>query len=177
MPSRLGESGSRVCKGVDANAKPGHAVTAGDAHQTEQKNDDHSHGFKLEQHAEVKNDDDGDESFEDQNELALGDQVGFASLVNQFRDLAHRLVHRQLLQVHVDREAKQQTEHADHQTEQQQRVPIDSQEFHLRQIGQFQVRLAARLMCCGSLASLTESGCRVSNHRQQTPGHKTAAAA
>ena len=42
---------------------------------------------------------DGDEDLEDQDELALRDQIGLAGLVNQLGDLEHRPVHRQVLQL------------------------------------------------------------------------------
>jgi hypothetical protein len=47
--------------------------------------------------AEVEHDDRPDEDLEDQDELALGDQVGLAGLVDQLGDLAHRLVHRHVV--------------------------------------------------------------------------------
>ena len=50
---------------------------------------------------------DGDEDLEDGDELALRDQVGLAGLVDQLRDLAHRPVHRQVLQLVEDDQAEQ----------------------------------------------------------------------
>ena len=52
-------------------------------------------------------------SHEDQDELALGDQVGLAGLVDQLRDLAHRPVDRQVLELAVDDQAEDQPEDAD----------------------------------------------------------------
>ena len=51
---------------------------------------------------EVHDHDGRDEDPQDQDELALGEQVGLARLVDQVRDLEHRPVHRQLLELHVD---------------------------------------------------------------------------
>ena len=50
---------------------------------------------------------DGDEDLEDREELPLRDQIGLAGLVNQLRDLAHRPVHRQVLQLVQDDQAEQ----------------------------------------------------------------------
>ena len=52
---------------------------------------------------EVEDDHDADEALEDQQELALLDQVGLAGLVDELRDVGHRLVHRQLLHAGVGR--------------------------------------------------------------------------
>ena len=67
----------------------------------------------------------GDENFQDQKELALGDQVGLAGLVNEFRNLPHGAVDGKVLQAHVDRHAKEQSEHANDNADQQQLVPVD----------------------------------------------------
>ena len=62
------------------------------------------------EHAEIQHDDDGDEDLEDGDELALRDQVGLAGLVNQLGDLAHRAVHRQVLQLVEDDQAEEDAE-------------------------------------------------------------------
>src|SRR5690349_24020573 len=51
------------------------------------------------QHAEVEDDDDGDEDFEDGEELALRDEIGLARLVDQLGDLPHRFVHGEVLEL------------------------------------------------------------------------------
>ena len=48
-------------------------------------------------HREVGDDDRADEDLEDQEELALLNQVGLARLVDQLGDVGHRAMHRQLL--------------------------------------------------------------------------------
>ena len=60
-----------------------------------------------------------------QDELALRDQIGLAGLVDQFRDLAHRAMHRQILQPHEDRHAKAQPEQAEQDSDQQQFMAVD----------------------------------------------------
>ena len=75
-------------------------------------------------HTKVEHNNGGDERFQNQNELALRNQVGLASLVNQLRDFSHRLVHRQVLQVHEDCQSEPQTEQANHDSAQQQPMPI-----------------------------------------------------
>ena len=56
-----------------------------------------------------------DEDLQDQQELPLRDQVGLARLVDQVRDLEHRRVHRQRLELPVDHEAEHQPGDADDQ--------------------------------------------------------------
>ena len=92
------EGGARVGEGVHADAEPGDAVAAGDADQAEEQDHDHLDGVEVQQEAEVDDHDRADEELEDQDELALRDQVGLAGLVDQLGDLEHRAVHRQVLQ-------------------------------------------------------------------------------
>jgi hypothetical protein len=47
------------------------------------------------QDAEIEDHDHADEDLEEQDELALRDQIGLAGLVNQLGDLTHRRVYRQ----------------------------------------------------------------------------------
>ena len=89
LAAQAGERGARVGEGVDADAEPRHAVAAGDADQAEEQDDrDLRIGVELLQHAEVEHHDHADEDLEDQDELALRDQIGLARLVNQLGDLA-----------------------------------------------------------------------------------------
>ena len=109
LAPQAGEGGARVGEGVDPDAEPGHAVAAGDADQREQQ--DHRAPFagsKCRQDAEVDDDDGADEHLEQQDELALGDEVGLAGLVDQLGDLLHRLVHGQVLELLVDDQAEGQ---------------------------------------------------------------------
>ncbi len=96
------------------------------------------------QHAEVENDHDRDKRFEDQDEFALRNQVGFAGRVNQFRDLTHRAMDRQLLQVHVHGQTEAKAEHADDDAAEKQVVAGDAvEESHLREVWKLQIRFAA----------------------------------
>ena len=93
---------------------------------------------------EVERDNHRDECPEQKNELALRHQIGFARLIDQLGDFAHRAMNRQVLQLHIDRQAEQQAAHAEQQSDHQQRVPIHAEKIHGRQIRQHQVRLRLR---------------------------------
>ena len=144
LAAQAGERCARVREGVHADAEPGDTVAAGDADQAEDQNDQHPEPLELLQHPEIKHDDRADEDFENQDELALCDQVGFAGLVNQLRHLAHRGMHRQALELGERHETKQQAETADEQASDEQRPPVNGavQKRHGRQVGQHQIRFA-----------------------------------
>ena len=74
----------------------------------------------MPQHAEVENHDDADEDLEQQDEFALRLQIGLAGLVDQLRDLAHRAVHFELLELDVHDEAEEQAEDADDESVEEQ---------------------------------------------------------
>ena len=61
-------------------------------------------------HAEVKDDDRADEDFEDDQELDLRDQVGFAGFIDQLGNFEHRFVDRQILELVIDDHPEQQTQ-------------------------------------------------------------------
>ena len=65
------------------------------------------------QHAEVERDDRPNEDLENEDELALRDQIRLAGLVNQLGDLAHRFVDGHALELPVEHEAEQKSERAD----------------------------------------------------------------
>ena len=96
---------------------------------------------EVQQRAEVERDDDADEDLEDQQELALLDEVGLAGLVDELGDLEHRLMDRQVLELRADHEAEQEAQGADDQAAQQQRVAVDPLERHLPRSGR--IRLAS----------------------------------
>ena len=104
-----GERRARVGERVDADAIPGHAVAAGDADQAEEQHDGDARHLEAGQQ-EVGDHDGADEDLEDEQELALLHEVGLAGLVDQLRDVGHRLVHRQVLQVRIHREPKQEAQ-------------------------------------------------------------------
>ena len=95
------------------------------------------------QHAEVQHDHDGDEDPQEQQELALREEVGLAGLVNQLGDFAHGAVHRQVLQAAVNGQSEDQSENAKQNSDRQQLVPVDAKKGDLREVGKFQARLAA----------------------------------
>ena len=61
----------------------------------------------MQQHTEIEHDDHGDEEFQQEEKLALCNQVGLAGLIDQLGNLAHGAMHRQVLQPRVNH----QTEH------------------------------------------------------------------
>ena len=102
------------------------------------------------QAAEVDRADDADEHPEDQDEPPLRDQIGLAGLVDQLRDLEHRPVHRQVLQVVVDDQAEHQAEDADAEAAHQQGASVDPLELDRPEVGQHEVRFAAGMLRRGA---------------------------
>src|SRR5262249_40089563 len=78
----------------------------------------------------------------DQDELALGDEIGFASLVDQFGDFEHGPMHGQILQPHVNGQAESESKEAEHDSDQQQLVAVDSQEAYRREVREFEAGLS-----------------------------------
>ena len=140
---QAGEGGPRVREGVDADAEPGHPVGARDADEAEQQDDDDLAGLEVQERPEVEHDDGADEDFQEQDELALGDEIRLAGLVDQLGDLEHGLVHGQVLQLGVDDEAEEQAEDADAQAALQQRPAAHAQELGLREVRDLDIGLAA----------------------------------
>ena len=62
---------------------------------------------------EVEDDDRADEEFEDHEETALRDKIGLAGLVDKLGDIAHRLMHRHVLQLAVNQEPEHKSERRD----------------------------------------------------------------
>ena len=102
------------------------------------------------QQAKVKQNNDGNKRPQQQDELPLCHQIRLASLINQFRNLAHRAMHRQVLQPHINDHAEPKPEQAEQNADHQQPVPVDSpvQKGHRRKVRKFQRGFAA-----GSLAA------------------------
>jgi len=143
-----GEGGARVGEGVDADAEPGDAVAAGDADQAERQDDRQGDADRPPRHRVeppvVGADDHRDERPQHEDELALGDEVGLARLVDQLRHLEHRLVHRHRLELRERRYAERQAEGAHQQPAHQQRPAVHAVKVDDRQIRQRQRRLTAR---------------------------------
>ena len=89
-----GEGGARVGEGVDAHAEGRDGEAAGDTDHAEQQDDRDLVSLESLQEAEIENDDDRDEAFQEHEELALGGEVGLAGLVDQLGDFAHGVVYR-----------------------------------------------------------------------------------
>jgi hypothetical protein len=66
----------------------------------------------VQQEAEVQQNDDRDESPEHEKEFPLRHKVRLAGLVDELGDFTHCAMNRQLLELHVNRQPKQQSEHA-----------------------------------------------------------------
>jgi hypothetical protein len=94
------------------------------------------------QDAEVEEHDHADEDLEQQDELALRDQVGLAGLVDQLGHLEHRAVHRHVLEAHEDRHAEGEAQQAHDQAAHEQRAAVDAQERFAAQVGQHEIGLA-----------------------------------
>jgi hypothetical protein len=141
------EGGAGVRERVDSHAEPRHPVAAADADQAEGEDDQHLRRVELQQHAEVEHDDDADERFEDQQELTLGDQVRFAGLVDQLRDLPHRRVHRQTLELAEDHDPEEEPEHADDQADHQEIAAVHASDRDRAEIGNLEIRFpSARVL-------------------------------
>ncbi len=139
------ERRARVRERVHADAEPCDTIAARDADKAEEQDDDDLHRREVPQHAEVEDHDDADEDLEQEDELALGHEVGLARLVNQLGDLEHRRVHRHVAQPPEDRHAEHQTEHADQKAAHQQRATVDAHERLGAEVGQHEVCFAATL--------------------------------
>ncbi len=160
-----GERGARVGEGVDADPEPGDAVTAADPDQAEEKNDGDLDGVHVLQDAEVEHHDDADERFENEDELALGHQIGLAGLVNELGDLEHRAMHRQVLQLREDHHAERQPEQADEEPDHEQRPAVDALKRRLAEVRKYQVGLAAGVL----LGDRHRAACRRLRERHGRP--------
>src|ERR1700757_1519149 len=96
---------------------------------------------------EVENDDGPDEEFQNDKELYLRDQVCLAGLVDQFRDLEHRLVYREVFQLVVNDNAEHETERNNNKAVDQEVMAVDctAKEGSLAEIWDDEVGFASRL--------------------------------
>ena len=136
LAAQAGEGRARIGEGVHANAEPGHAVAAADADQAEQQNDRQRHAMDLpgtgDSTPKYSTITMAMNTHRKHQEFALRDQIGLAGFVDQLGDFPHRAVHRQILQLHENGHAKQQTEDADENAEQQQCVAVNAEELYRR---------------------------------------------
>ncbi len=165
------ERRARVGEGIDADAEPRDAVAAGDADEAEDQDHDDLHRVHVLEHAEVDHHDGADEQLEEQDELALRDEIRLARLVDKLRDVPHRLVHRQVLQPREDHQAERQAAETDDQARHQQRAAVDAVKVNAAEIRQHQIRFTAR-MTRGLLRGrrgLTWGGCWLHRRRHCHP--------
>ena len=97
------------------------------------------------EHAEIENNDDCDEELENQQELALREEIGFARLPDEFGDFPHRLVDREIAQFFISEQAEQKAERADSESRHEERPAVDVNERRLAQIRQDQMRFSTSL--------------------------------
>ena len=97
------------------------------------------------EHAEVQNNNDGDEGPEEEDEFALGDEISFAGLVNKFGDFAHGAMHREILEAHIDNHAEAESENAEQNADHQQSMAVDGaiKKADLGKVRKFQRGFAA----------------------------------
>src|SRR5271163_4546683 len=108
LAAKTGKGCPRVGKRVHSNSKPCHSTTSADPYNAEHQDDEHLDGIKVLEKSEVKHNDGADEGLKDEQEFTLGNEVGLAGLVNEFRDLEHRFVDRHVLELVVNHQTKKQ---------------------------------------------------------------------
>jgi hypothetical protein len=159
LAPKAGECSPRVGKGVDPDAEPGDRIAARDADQAEEQDDRDlgrrkasHHGAGgiggLREEAEVDGGNRPDEDPEQHQELALREQIGLTGLVDELRHLAHRLVHRESLELAVDHQAEEQPERADHEPREQERMTRDPrrEELYRVEVGNLETSFAAAVV-------------------------------
>src|SRR5581483_251905 len=131
------------------NAEPGHAGTAANSDDAEQKDDQNLHEVEMLQVAKVEDNDDPDKNFQNDQELDLGHQICFARFVDQLRAFEHRSVHGKILQLAVNDNAENQPERDNDEAIEKQVVAVNgaAEERRLAQIGNQQIRFSSRF--CG----------------------------
>ena len=95
----------------------------------------------MPQRSEVDHHDDADEGFEDEDELALGEEVRLAGLPDQLRHLEHGPVYRQPLELPVDAQAEDEAESADDQACVEQLAAGHPEEMDRVEVGQDELGL------------------------------------
>ena len=80
---------------------------------------------------------------EQQQELALGEEVGLAGFVDQFGNFEHGAMHGQIFQAAVDGQAEDQPEDAEENAEEQQLVAVDAEKVDLGEVGELEIGFAA----------------------------------
>jgi hypothetical protein len=155
------ERRARVRVGVDEDAEPGDPVASEDTDDAEQDDDRDAHRVEAAQRAEVRDHDRADEDLQKHEELALGDEVGLASLVDELGDVGHRFVDRQVANALEHHHAEGQSGQAYDDSGHQQRAPGHAVEADGAEVGHDEIRLTGRG--------------RAGRKNQQGPGRQTGA--
>ena len=100
LPAQTGKCRSRIGKRVNADAEPGNAEAARNADQAERENNQYLRPRQTKSRAvrsqepKIKYDNRAYEGFEDQQKLALRQQISLAGFVDKLGDFEHRFMHR-----------------------------------------------------------------------------------
>ncbi len=78
-------------------------------------------------------------NLEDEDELALGDQVGLAGLVNQLGDFEHRAMHWEILQLGVNHETECEAQETHAEAGHQERSSVHASKADRAEIREHQV--------------------------------------
>lgn len=96
----------------------------------------------MPQNTVIENDDRADEGFENENELKLRCQIGFACFVDKLGDFAHCPVNGQAIELHIEVQAKDETERADAHSTHKNGAAINTAELNRAEVGQFEITFA-----------------------------------
>src|SRR5204862_7315166 len=147
--------------------KPRHGITARDADQAKDENDDDSEKLQVLEKTKIKDDGCADKDFENHQKLTLRQHVRLTGLVYQLGDFQHRRVHGHLPQLLVNKKPEKHSQSRDQQAEFQQRSTADAiQEGGLRHVGNDQVDFAAALFRRAVLRE-NRQGCRNNQKKSQ----------
>src|SRR5262249_477093 len=108
----------------------------------EDEDRDHLVGFEMAEGGKINPDDDADEDFQDQDELALRDEIGLARLIDELGDFLHGGVDRKLFDLGVNHQAEDQDEAAHGQALEKEIGAVHAEEHLGRQVGEDQFGLA-----------------------------------
>ncbi len=106
---------------------------------------DYLDGLKVLEEPEIEHHDEADEHLEDEDELALCNEVGLAGLVDEFRDLPHGSVHGKVLELPVDDQTEEQAKQAHEESRLQQRPGVDTAEADLAEVRKDETGLSSCL--------------------------------
>lgn len=143
------ERGAGVREGIDAHAEPRYRVAAQDADEAADHDGDDLQCLKIAEPTVIDHDYSGQQELEEEDEFSLGDQVSLAGLVDQFGDLFHALVDREVLDLGELYQPEDETEQADDEAEHEKRAAADAKEKHRAHVRQYQVRFSGESRCCG----------------------------